>query len=440
MTNKKAAGIALLAVIIPAAYFIYQHISISWLDANTALPSINASPSTEINQTVAVKTMVCPMHPEVMQNHPGTCPICGMDLVESKSHNARDHGIHVDTASVQKLGVRLASVKKSTVSREIRSYGNVTPDGSSIYNVHSKFDGWIKKVYIHSVGQKISQGQVIYEIYSPDLVAQQKEYFRFLEKRNQILRTIGDVRFQENEYVMNLLTELSRERSKFIHANVSPESLQRLEDSKMVLEVVKIVAEQSGVVTQIGAREGSYVMSANTLFTLANVARVWVDVALYPDQVAQVKSGDPVTVKTPDGQKIESRIDLLSPLAENNKVGARVAIDNGKLHLRPGSFVDVSIQAQPHEALVLPRSAVINSERGDMVILSRGEGHFLPVYIETGVESGDDIEIIDGLPEGAEVAVNGQFLLDSAASMSAAAERFKSGEHGEPMPGKRDAQ
>jgi Cu(I)/Ag(I) efflux system membrane fusion protein len=193
--------------------------------------------------------------------------------------------------------------------------------------------------------------------------------------------------------------------------------------------VVKILAAHSGVVTQINAREGSFVEPAATLFTLANVARVWVDITLYPDQAGRVKSGDEVTITAAGGQSINTRLDFINPIADNNKVNARVAINNAKLRLRPGSFVDVTIHAQSRAALVLPRSAVLRGGDGDSVMLSRGDGHFLPAYIETGIENGEWIEIVGGLLEGAEVAVNGQFLLDSAASMSAAAERMRSGTH-----------
>lgn len=376
--------------------------------------------------TAAKKMYVCPMHPQIIQDHPGTCPICGMDLVEADGgHAGHDHGVHVDTASIQKLGVRLASVKESTLSREILTYGNVTADGSAVYNVHSNFDGWIKKLHIHAVGQKIKQGQVIYEIYSPELIMQQKEYLRFADRRRQILQTIGDVRFQENEYVMDLLQELSRERTKFLHENIGVETVQQMDDYRRPVEVVKILAAESGVVTQINAREGSYATPSATLFTLANVSKVWIDVALYPDQVGQVQTGDEVTITSPDGQKTKARLDFINPIAENNKASARVAIDNGKLRLRPGSFVDVVIHAQPHEALAIPRSAVMRSGHGSFVMLYRGEGRFLPTEVETGVENGELVEIGDGLQEGAQVAVNGQFLLDAAASLQDTLERMK---------------
>lgn len=444
MTKIKAAGIALLGVIILASYFIYPHISISWLAAQTASPDIAATSGTKtptlpsINPAGQGKVWVCPMHPEIMQDHPGTCPICGMDLVESKNsaedHAAHDHGVHVDSASIQKLGVRLASVKRSPISQEIRVYGNVTADESSLYNIHSKFDGWIKKSYIHSVGQRIKKGQVIYEIYSPELIMQQKEYLKFVARRNQILQTMGDVTLQENEYVMDLLMELSKERTKFLYEDIGTETIQKIEDSRQAVEVVKILAGESGVVTQINAREGSFATPSATLFTLANVSRVWVTATLYPDQASQVKNGDDVTITGSDSngsgkQAIKAHLEFVNPVADNNKVGVRVAIDNSRLHLRPGSFVDLSIHAQSHEALVVPSSAVLRTGEGNVVMLHRGEGHFLPVYVDTGIENGDLIEITDGLQSGAEVAVNGQFLLDSAASMNAAIERMQSHEH-----------
>jgi Cu(I)/Ag(I) efflux system membrane fusion protein len=427
MTKKKAAGIVLLGVIILASYLFNQDILIPWLDARNPSPKITASSLYGINETKQENIWVCPMHSEIMQNRPGTCPICGMDLVESGKHAAHDHGIQVDNASIQKLGVRLASVRKIHLDEEVRTYGNVTVDESTLYNVHTHFEGWIKKSYIHSVGQKIRKGQAIYEIYSPDLITQQKDYLRFVARRNQILQTLGDISLQENEYAMDLLQELSRERTKFLHADIGIETVRKLEDDKKAIEVVKILAGQSGVVTQINAREGSFVAPSAALFTLADVSTAWINIILYPDQINQVKTGDEVTITSSDGRTIKARIGFLNPLAENNKVNARVAIENTTPNLRPGSFVDVTIHAHPHEALAIPRSAVIKTGRGDMVILSRGDGHFLPVRIETGTESEDWIEIVDGLQEEAEVAVNGQFLLDSAASMNAAIERMRSG-------------
>lgn len=431
MTKKLYTGMALLATLMLFSYFLYPHISISWdktrVDSSGTTTQLHSKTSAlpGIIQAGQGKTWVCPMHPGIMQDHPGTCPICGMDLVEAKNHNGHDHGIQVDSASIQNLGVRLARVKRTNLSREIPTYGNVEEDGSATYNIHSKFEGLIKKTYIHSLGQKIEKGQVIYEIYAPELIAQQKEFIRFLERRNQLVQNIGDARYQENEYLMNLLQDFSRERTRFLHEDVSLDTVQKIEDSGSIIEVIKIIAAESGVVTAINAREGSYVMPSAALFTLSDVSRVWIDIALYPDQADQVHTGDEVIIKSADGQRAKSRISFINPISEGNKASARVAIGNRELHLHPGSFVDVLIQTQPHVGLSLPRSAVMHGGDGDRVMLSRGSGHFMPIHIETGIESGDRIEITDGLLENAEVAVNGQFLLDADASMNAAAQRMQ---------------
>ena len=425
-TKKIAGGLLLLGIVILAVYFLSQRILITWRPTQTEVPGNHTVPVLEIGKSGQEKIWICPMHPEIMQDHPGSCPICGMDLVPSSGASIHDHGVHIDTASIQKLGVRLATIQKIQLSQEIRTYGSVTVSGDSLFNVHAKVDGWIRKLYINSVGQQVQKGQIIYEIYSPDLIAQQKDYLRYMVRRDQTLKTIGDISpLTENPYVMDLLQELSRERTKFLYKDIGIESVHQIESSKQPIEVVKMLAGQAGVVTQINAREGSFVTPADILFTLADVTRVWVDIALYPDQASRVREGDAVTIRSQSGQEFQARINFINPIAENNKISARVTLKNQDRGLRPGSFVDVIIHAEPHEALALPRSSVIHSGSGNWVILSRGNGHFLPVNIETGVESGDWVEVVEGLLEGSEVAVNGQFLLDAAASLHDAAQRMQ---------------
>ena len=419
MTKKKAVILALVAAAFAALYFFSSRpalLPLSGPQAVATLPNFSRADH---------KTWICPMHPEITQDHPGTCPICVMKLVEAKGSATHEHSIHVDNATIQRLGIRLASIKQAVIGQDIQAYGNIVANENTLYSVYSKYDGWIKKLYVHSVGENIKAGQVLYEIYSPDLITRERSYLSSMDRRKQVLQTINTTSDTENEYVMDLTTDAARDRAKLhVEEGVSVETIKLIEDSKQVVDVAKIVAGSSGVVTQLNVREGAYVMASTSLLTLADVSRIWVDVSLYPDQVGMVKVGDPVTIHAPDGEAIRAKLDFIAPLAENNKVHARVYLDNTKFHLRPGAFADVSIGAQPHEALVLPRSAILYTAQGNMVMLSRGEGHFLPAMVETGSESGDSVEIISGLREGAEVAVNGQFLLDAASSINAAAERM----------------
>jgi Cu(I)/Ag(I) efflux system membrane fusion protein len=419
MAKRNTIIIALLVMTIPALYLLYQRFPFFSSDTRNAAPSALGS------QAAQKKIFICPMHPEISQDHPGTCPICGMKLVEAGGHEAHEHGIQVDSATIQRLGIRLASVRKDGIGQDLKAYGSIVADERALYNVHPRYDGWIKKLYIHSVGERIKEGQVLYEIYSPDLIARERAYLTGVDRRKQVLQTINTTPDTENEYVMDLATDAARDRAKLhTEEGVSVETIQFMEDNRQVVDVAKIVSDHAGVVTQLNAREGAFISATTTILTLADVAKAWVDVPLYPDQAALVSTGDPVTIHTSDGQAIHAKLDFISPLAENNKARARVYLDNTKYHLRPGAFVDVTIGVRTHQALVLPRSAILYAAQGNMVMLSRGDGRFLPVPVETGVEEGDQVEIVSGLREGAEVAVNGQFLLDAASSMSADAERM----------------
>lgn len=380
----------------------------------------------------AKKLWVCPMHPQILQDHPGSCPICGMDLVEAGGAHEHGTGVQVDSASLQRLGVRLASAEYQDLSREVQTYGNVTIDEASVSNVSPKVEGWIRKLHAAAVGQPVYAGQVLYEIYSPDLVQRQREYIELLQRRDQLLQRMTELSGQNAQVAASLARERIRSREKFAYADVGADILDKIEKTHRTVDVVPVRAPASGFVTQIGARVGSYVSPATNLLSLADTATVWIDIVLYPDQLAWIKEGDEVTVRLPHSDELEvkGRLKFASPMLDDasRTVRARLVVNNAHRQLRPGSFVDVVIAASPRKALALPRSAVMRTGRGKMVMLARGNGHFIPFPVETGIESSDLIEITEGLQEGAQVAVNGQFLLDAAASLSDAAQRMQ-GDH-----------
>ncbi|BCK87001.1 cation efflux system protein CusB [Sideroxyarcus emersonii] len=419
MSRKQVTSVVLIAAILLVSFFLARPL-IAHPDA-----AKRAEALPQINNMGPDKYWVCPMHPEITQDHPGVCPICGMKLVESGTAEMHAHGIRVDSAIEQRLGVRLARSRQETVAQPIETYGNVVVAENQAFSVQPKYEGWIKKLYVHAVGEEVRAGQVLYDFYSPDLVARQRTYLSSIERRKQLLETIQTTPDTENDYVMEMAMDAANDRAKLHQEEgVSVESIRTIEEKKQASDVVQIVAARSGVVSQVNVREGSYVMPSNPLLVLADVSRVWVEIALYPDQAGQVKRGDSVVIRDANGQETHARLSFINPLSNNNKVIARAVLDNANRHYRPGTFVDVTILTRPHQALVVPRSAVLYTGRGNVVMLSRGEGHFLPVAVTTGVESGDRVEILDGLQEGAEVVVNGQFLLDSAASLSAASERM----------------
>jgi Cu(I)/Ag(I) efflux system membrane fusion protein len=389
-------------------------------------PGLRQGPSAE-ELTAIAQGYICPMHPQMISDHPGKCPICGMDLVKSGAPLHR-HDLQVDPTALSNLGVRLIAVERKEIAQEVRSYGTVVPDERAQVSVTSKFTGWIRKLHVHSVGERVERGQVLYEIYSPELVMKEREYFQFLTRRKQILQSVGDVSQQENEYVMDLLRDSQKEREELMRNDLDIETIQRLEQSGTTIEVVQVRAPSSGVVTQINAREGGFVSPAAPILTLADPTAAWIDVSLSAGQSALVQPGDSVLIRAGDADPIEAKIDFINPLLDSFRTHARVVLHRRSADLRLGTLVDVSIRATAHSARVLPSSAVMRTGHGDFVMLARGSGAFLPVEVDAGVESEDTIEIRGGIEEGALVASNAQFLLDPAASLNDAVGRANNAE------------
>ena len=382
------------------------------------------------------------MHPQIIRDHPDVCPICGMDLVEMDQpgtfKSEHSDGMQLDTASQQRLGVRLAAAELRMLSQDIHAYGNVAVDENLTFDLSSKIEGVIKKLHVTSVGQQVEVGQVIYEIYSPELLKTQLEYVELLKEKDKLMvpMTSGDAhanpeyRMTESEMMeiqMNAKKRnLHTEKFQYFGAE---QLIEELNTTYRPREAVDIRAPKSGFVTKIEVREGSAIKPMDNLFSFANTSRVWVDVPLFPDQLAWVKEGDEVTVHLPKSNTpaIKAHLKFITPIVDSatRTIQARLSIDNGKNQLLIGSFLDVVIHAKPHKALAVPRSAVMRTGKGDWVMLADGEGHFTPVKVETGVETADFIEIAAGLNAGNQVAVNGQFLLDAAASMSDAAQRMQ---------------
>ena len=379
-------------------------------------PGLRQGPSAE-ELTAIAQGYICPMHPQMISDHPGKCPICGMDLVKSGAPLHR-HDLQVDSTALSNLGVRLVMVERKEIAQEVRSYGTVVPDERAQVSVTRKFTGWIRKLHVHSVGERIERGQVLYEIYSPELVMKEREYFQFLTRRKQILQSVGDVSQQENEYVMDLLRDSQKEREELMRNDLDIETIERLEQSGATIEVVQVRAPSSGVVTQINAREGGFVSPAGPILTLADPTTVWIDVSLSAGQSALVQPGDRVVIRAGDADPIDAKLDYINPLLDSFRTHARVVVRSPSTDLRLGTLVDVLIRATAHSARVLPSSAVIRTGHGDFVMLARGSAAFLPVEGVAGIESDDTIEIRGGIQEGALVASNAQFLLDPAASLS----------------------
>lgn len=399
---------------------------------------------------------VCPMHPHITQDHPDTCPICGMDLVAANQTSADvTQQIQVDTATQAKLGVRLARAERTALSHDISTYATLVPDESAVQRITANVDGVLTKLHVKRVGQRIARGQVIYEISSQDVLNLQNDYLdtqrragparkmaedrraqnrkALEEARDQDAATREQVEIQtrqSEEQLLSILQPLERDRNRVIlrlkQIGFTDDMLNQLARNGQVRSTLSARAQRTCVVKEVMARSGMQIERMTEILSCVDPAQVWLELVLYPDQVAWVAEGDALTVAFEDGTTVNTRLTGLSPIADNmaRTVRARLPINLDRAPTL-GEYAAVIIHAAPRQVLSVPKSAVMRSGRGNIVMRALEKGHFMPVKVMTGIESAERVAILEGLQEGDKVVVNGQFLLDAAASMADVGQRLR---------------
>lgn len=411
-----------------------------------------APTATQAIAPAAAKTAyICPMHAHIVQDHPGACPICGMDLVAANQAVDAGNQIHVDTATQQKLGVRLARVERTTLSQDIQTHATLVADEGALLRITPNIDGVLSKLHVNRIGQRVARGQVLFELSSTEALALQNEYIDVVRRGVPTQKMVDEQRArnrqaqveaqddaareqaqlaarQSEEQLQSILQPIARDRERITlrlrQIGFDDAMLAKLLETRRALSVVPARAPQACVVQEILARPGMALNHMTEILSCVDTSRAWLEVALYPDQLAWVREGDAVTVEFENGTPLKTRLTGLNPIVDNatRAVRARIPLSgSGNL----GEYANVTIHAAPRQVLSVPKSAVMRSGRGSYVMRALDKGHFMPVQVNTGIETAERIAIRDGLAEGDQVVVNGQFLLDAAASIADAAQRLK---------------
>ena len=359
-------------------------------------------------------TYVCPMHPEVTSKDPNaTCGICGMDLVPVEM-NGEAGVVQLSSTVISSLGVRVNQVKRRTIYRKIDSLGYITYDENKIRTVSLRTEGWVERLTVKSVGDRVKQGDLLFEVYAPKLVNAQEEYVQAMDLDN------GD----------GLIIRASKERLRAL--GVSEAQIEKLAEERSVQQLIRIYAPQDGVVTDLNIREGQFVPKSKPVISMADLSTVWLVADIFESQVDWVKQGQRAEAKLPfmPDRVWEGEVDFIYPTLDpkTRSLKVRLRFDNADEALKPNMYADLRIFARPkRKVLTVPREAVIRTGSQARVITSLGEGRFKPSVVHIGIETDDKVEIISGLDEGQEVVVSSQFLIDSESSMRAALMRMASG-------------
>jgi Cu(I)/Ag(I) efflux system membrane fusion protein len=404
----------------------------------------------------------CPMHPDLVRDRPGECPICGMDLVKVEPEpqpgavpaaagtgqpiyyrhphdpnrtspvpmkdemgmdyvpiyaDAAGPEVRISPAVINNLGVRTEPAVLGTPERRTTTVGYVTYDERRMQQVQPRAEGWVEGLELRAVGEPVRAGQRLFTLYSPMLESAQQEYLD--------AQRIGN----------RDLIEASRERLRAL--GLEPGLTERLARGGRASGRVAFHAPISGVVTELAVREGAMVTPNMVALTITELGSLWVIAEVPESQAAWVQAGTVAELRLPSlpGETLVGRVDYVYPDLdmESRTLRARVVLDSPPAGIRPNMLANVTLVGESGApAVTVPRSALIRGGREDRVVVALGEGRFAARRVVAGPESGDRVVIREGLAAGEAVVVAGQFLLDSEANLRSGLERLSSG--AEPPP------
>ena len=383
-----------------------------------------ATEETKVEKAADVYT--CPMHPSIVSDKPGSCPICGMALVKRQPV---DHSAHADSSLAaislspeQRVtaNVKTMQVALDTHTGEIITTGRVTFDERRVAQVTAYTAGRIERMFVNFTGDTVRRGAAVATIYSPDLYATQQEYLLALQNRER-MRRAG---FDGARTASQDLVESTRRRLMLF--GMTAGQIAQLERGSKPIFATSIISPVSGIVTQKLVVDQQYVAQGQPLLEVADLSTVWVEADIYEQQLPDVKVGQEVEITSPanPGRTFTGKVSFIVPVLAGSTRTARVRIDipNPGFVLKPDMYVQVRMigePAPPH--IMVPASAVIDRGRSQFVWVETAPGTYEPREVHTGGRHGADMVITGGISEGDSVVIEGGFLLDSEAQLRGAA-------------------
>ena len=362
-----------------------------------------------------------PMVPGNKFDKPAKSPFMDMMLVpvyaSAGAGDPADQGVTISPRAQQNLGVRTAEVAMGTLAPDIQAVGSVAWNERDVAVVPARAAGFVEKLYGRAALDPVSKGQALADLYVPDWVAAQEEFLsgRRLATRPGALG-LGD------------LVDAARQRMRL--AGMSEDQIARVESAGVVQARMTITAPISGVLVDIGVREGSSVAAGMQIARINGLATVWVNAELPQALAAQVRTGMAVEARTSAGTSATGKVGAVLPEinATTRTIKVRVELPNADRQLVPGMFATLHFKPAARQgALLIPSEALIVTGTRNVVMVAQDSGQFMPVEVETGVESNGQTEIKKGLKAGQRVVLSGQFLVDSEASLKGVETRQAAG-------------
>jgi Cu(I)/Ag(I) efflux system membrane fusion protein len=432
-------------ITIPLTILVLAIVVASWLYKSGKLSKVSGwtkSDGTAKQEMSAKPLWTCAMHPFIIKDKPGVCPICGMELIK-KLNDAQSASAttqtpeqkqqaamlgHVSLSPTQRVmaNVATAEVRQEDLNREINAVGIVQYDQSRQAKVTAWIAGRIDKLHVSAVGAYVSRNRPVAEVYSPDLLASQQEYLLAVKSRDQLKNSPIPSISQNGEG----LVQSAKQRLMLF--GVKESQIAELERAGKPTIRLPIYTPLSGVVIEKMVQQGQYVNIGDVLFNIADLSRVWVEIEVYENEFPNIRIGQRVEIQSQSfpGKPFSGRISFIYPFLDpkTRTVKARVEMANPGLKLKPDMFVRASVKVALGKAIVVPVTAVMDTGKRQVAWVETSPGMFEPRDVQVGQRTDDKVQVLSGLKPGDKVAVSGAYLIDSEAQL-------KGGGGHENMPG-----
>jgi RND family efflux transporter MFP subunit len=362
----------------------------------------------------------CGMHPQIIWDHPGDCPICGMKLTPIRRPGAAAASssvIAVDAATQQNMNLRTAEIRRGPLRKTIRTVGSIDYNETALADVTTRFKGWVEKLNVDATGQLVHRGEPLFEAYSPELYDAEVAFLQTVTNKFKNFKSVIAQYQAEVRHLKNL--------------GVQDAQIAEIETNRVALNSLAIAAPISGFVIEKNAVAGQMVDAGIKLYRIADLGIVWVIAQIYEQDLPFIQLGQEAVVKVASmpGREFRGRVTFVYPTVDEKTRTAKVRLEfeNPGYFLKPGMFVSAQIQAElENSAVLVPDEAVLRSGAKNTVFVALAGGRFEAREVTLGVESENNlIQVTGGLDAGERVVTSGQFLLDSESQLREAIDKMR---------------